>query len=173
MANNCETILETQRLSLRHFIPGDAKAMEGIFCDPEVMYYEDVESPEWVRGWLKRMIEEHYPTWGFGMWALEEKVSGEVVGYCGLSRFPDRCRPHEAELGYRLVRNRWGRGLATEAARPTCEFGLKTLGLSRVVAIIDPGNTASVRIAQKLAMRYQSEIMFDGYTHPDHVYVLP
>ncbi|MEM7223896.1 MAG: GNAT family N-acetyltransferase [Pseudomonadota bacterium] len=173
MAERFETILETERLLLRRFVPEDAKAMEGIFCDPEVMYFEDVESPEWVRAWLKRMIEECYPTWGFGMWAVQEKASGDVIGYCGLSRFPDRCEPHEAELGYRLMRKHWGKGIATEAVRPTCEFGLKVLGLSRIVAMIDPGNTASLRVAQKLGMRYQREVMFDGYTHPDHLFALP
>ena len=173
MADKSETILETKRLLLRRFNPQDAKAMEGIFCDPKVMYYGDVESPEWVHGWLKRMIEEHYPTWGFGMWAVEEREPGEVIGYCGLSRFPGRCGPDEAEIGCRLLRNRWGKGFATEAALSTCAHGLKSLGLSRIHAIIDPGNTASVRIAQRLGMRYESEIMFDGYTHPDHVYVLP
>ena len=175
MANqHHEAVLETQRLLLRHFVVEDASAIEAVFCDPAVMRYSDgVESPEWVQEWLTNMIHKCYPKWGFGAWAIEEKSARDVIGYCGLSRFPSRCGPDEAELGFRLVRNHWGCGYATEAALPTCDLGLRVLGLSRIVAIIDPDNIASVHVAQKVGMRYRREIMFDGYTHPDHLYVIP
>jgi RimJ/RimL family protein N-acetyltransferase len=170
-----ESILKTQRLDLRCFVAGDARAMEGVFCDPEVMYSSDngAESAQWVREFLTEMIEENYPQWGFGLWAVEERATREVIGYCGLSRCADRCGPDEAEIGYRLVKKHWRQGFATEAAAAVCEHGLKTIGLSRIVAIVEPDNVSSVHVLQKLGMRYQREIMFDGYTHPDHLYVIP
>jgi len=168
-------VTETERLVLRKFTVNDAQAMEAVFCDPEVMYSSDdgVESPEWVCNWINELIEKHYPSWGCGKWAIIEKETNEVVGYCGLSKHPDRCGPNEAELGYRLIKKKWGNGIASEAVGSVCEYGLKTLRLSRIIATVEPGNLASVRVLQKVGMRYESEIMYDGYTHPDHLYVTP
>ena len=167
-------IAETDRLALRHFIAGDATAMKAVFCDPGVMRYGDgVRTPEWVRTWIAAMIDTCYPNWGFGMWAVLEKATREVIGYAGLSRFPDRYRTDEAELGFRLARFHWGRGHATEAAAAIRDHGLRTLRLPRIVAIIDPDNLAAVRVAEKIGMRCEREIMLAGYTRPDRLYVIP
>lgn len=168
-AREHRVVVATERLVLRHFEATDAGAMESIFCDPDVMRFSDgVEDPQWVRTWLVKMIEECYPHWGFGLWAVEETQTGAVIGYCGL----EHCDVGEGELGYRLRRDRWGRGYATEAARATCELGLDGLGLKRIVALIDPANAASLRVVSKLGMQYEREVMLDGYTHPDQLYVL-
>ena len=111
-------VAETERLILRCFNAGDAEAMEVVFCCPEVMRYSDgMQSPEWVRAWIAEMIEAKGSGLGLNTWAIVEKSAGEVIGYCGLSRCPERCGADETELGYRLARARWGRGFASEAAR--------------------------------------------------------
>ncbi len=165
--------LSTERLILRHFSLFDCQPMNHIFGDPEVMHYGDgVHSQEWVQSWLQTCLDDQYPDWGFGPYAVIERTSGEVVGYCGLFYFPDVAGQTEIELGYRLARAWWGQGYATEAARAVRDYAFNTLGLKRLVAMIDPQNLASIRVAEKIGMRYEKEVMFPGYSHPDHLYVV-
>ena len=106
------------------------------------------------------------------MWAIVLKRDGAVAGYCGLSRFPDRCAAHETEIGFRLRRADWGRGFATEAAMAVRDHAFNQLRLSKLIATIDPANVASVRVAEKVGLRYERDVIFKGYDHPDHVYTL-
>ena len=164
-------IAETSRLMLRQFYFEDVEAMNAVFGDAEVMRYgEGVQSPQWVRSWISSWINEYYPRQGFGFWAVVIKETSNVIGYCGLSRFPGRCAADEAEIGFRLARSYWGRGIATEAAAAVRDHGFGSLHLPKIVAIIDPANVASIRVAQKLGLGYERDVMFDGYDHPDHVY---
>ena len=147
--------------------------MYRVFGDPEVMRFGDgVQTRQWVENWLRACLERYHQTWGFGPYAVLEKRSQDVIGYCGLFYFPDINGQPEVEIGYRLMHSAWGRGYATEAALAARDFAFNSLGIQRLVAIIDPSNTASIRVAEKIGMRYQTEVMLEGYTHPDHVYVI-
>jgi RimJ/RimL family protein N-acetyltransferase len=166
-------IVETARLVLRHFRISDLEAMLILFGDAEVMRYGDgAQSPQWVRSWLRRRLDEAHQHSGIGPWAVIEKASSETIGYCGLFYFPDINGQAETEIGYRLARPFWGRGYATEAARAVRDYAFSTLGISRLITIIDPHNVASIRVAEKIGMRYEQDVIFDGYTHPDHVYAI-
>jgi RimJ/RimL family protein N-acetyltransferase len=88
----------------------------------------------------------------FCLWKMLEKSSGAVIGFCGLQ--PLEGTP-EIEIGWWLARAQWGRGLATEAARSALRDGFERAGLSRIVAIAQPANGASIRIMEKLGMRYE------------------
>jgi RimJ/RimL family protein N-acetyltransferase len=166
-------IVATARLLLRQFHLGDAEAIGQVLGDAEVMKYGDgVKTAAWVREWITGWTDGLYVTWGFGMWAVVENSSGAVVGYCGLSRFPGRCALGETEIGYRLARANWGRGFSTEAARAVRDYAFDTLRLPRLVALIDPGNVPSIRVAEKIGMRYEHEAMLEGYDYPDRVYAL-
>jgi [ribosomal protein S5]-alanine N-acetyltransferase len=166
-------IVDTPRLILREFHLSDGDALTRVFGDAEVMKYGDgVKTQQWIKAWIARWIGELYTTWGFGMWASVEKSEGTVVGYCGLSRFPDRCSTHETEIGIRLERAYWGQGLATEAALAVRDYGLHTLRLPKLIAMIDPGNVASIRVVKKIGLHYEREVMLEDYDHPDHVYAL-
>ncbi len=166
-------ILETERLVLRHFHRFDDQAMYRVFGDAEVMRYGDgVQTETWVRAWLQKCLEKDYPEWGFGPWAVVEKQRRETIGYCGLFYFPDVCGQPEIEIGYRLARTFWGQGYATEAVLAVRDYGLNILCLPRLIAMIDPHNTASIRVAEKAGMRAEKDVMFEGYTHPDRVYVI-
>ena len=165
--------LTTERLFLRHFHTLDGEAMLRVFGDAEVMRFGDgVQTKEWVEAWLRTCLERYYRTWGFGPYAVVEQHSRDVIGYCGLFYFPEVGGQPEVEIGYRLARAAWGQGYATEAARVVCDFAFRTLGLPRLIAMVDPSNVASIRVAEKLGMQYEKEVMFEGYTHPDHVYVV-
>lgn len=166
-------IAQTERLFLRHFHILDQEAMFSIFGDAEVMRFGDgVQTKEWVKHWLTTCLERYYRQWGFGPYAVVERSSREVVGYCGLFFFPDVNGQPEIELGYRLARAKWGCGYATEAARAARDFAFQTLGVKRLIAMIDPMNDASIRVARKIGMLYEREVMFESYTHPDQVYVI-
>lgn len=143
-----------------------------IFGDPEVMRFGDgVQTQQWVEGWLQTCLES-YAVHGFGPYAVVEQSSGNMIGYCGLYYFSNVNGRPEVEIGYRLQRSAWGQGYAVEAARAARDFAFDTLDIERLIAIIDPGNLASIRVAEKIGMHYESEVMFEGYTHPDHVYVI-
>ncbi|HEY9792445.1 MAG TPA: GNAT family N-acetyltransferase [Candidatus Obscuribacterales bacterium] len=64
------------------------------------------------------------------------------------------------------------RGYGTEALTAVIRYAFDVLQLPRLIAMIDPENTASLRVAQKSGMKYEAEVMFEGYTHPDHCYVI-
>jgi RimJ/RimL family protein N-acetyltransferase len=167
------SIATTERLTLRHFHVLDLEPMVQVFRDPEVMRFGDgVQSKEWVRAWLHTCLEHYYQTWGFGPYAVAKKQDQSVIGYCGLFYFPDINGQPEVEIGYRLRRSAWGQGYATEAVRAVRDYAFHTLGLKRLIAMIDPSNVASIRVAEKIGMHHESEVMLEGYTHPDHVYVI-
>jgi RimJ/RimL family protein N-acetyltransferase len=146
--------------------------MYRIFCDAEVMRFSDgIQTKGWVHAWLHKCLER-YQTWGFGPYAVVEQSGQNVIGYCGLFFFPEINGQPEIEIGYRLARSAWGKGYATEAACAVRDFAFASLGIKRLIAMIDPSNLASIRVAEKIGMKYEKEVMFEGYSHPDHVYVI-
>lgn len=164
--------VQTERLALRHFSVLDLEPMLCIFGDAEVMRFGDgVQTSAWVQQWLLRCVEQ-YRRQDFGVYAVVERESGEVIGYCGLFFFPNIHGRAEVEIGYRLARVKWGCGYATEAATAVRDYAFQTLGVKRLIALIDPQNRTSICVAEKLGMRYESEVMLEGYMHPDHVYVI-
>lgn len=166
-------IARTERLFLRHFHIFDHELMFRVFGDTEVMRFGNgVQTKEFIQSWLMSCLDNYYRRWGFGPYAVVEHDSREVIGYCGLFFLPDVNGQPEIEVGYRLARAKWGHGYATEAAQAVRDFAFQTLGVKRLIAMIDPVNYASVRVAQKLGMQYEQEIMFDDYSHPDHIYVI-
>lgn len=115
----------------------------------------------------------HWEERGFGLWAAELKMTGEVIGYVGLavpSWLPEVLPV--VEVGWRLEPAHWGKGLATEGGKASLRHGFEVLGLDRIISICQPENTASVRVMQKLGMRHWRQT-----THPNvgvalHVYEL-
>lgn len=102
-------ITQTPRLVLRQFEADDARALEQVFGDPEVMRYgPGVQDSAWVRAWLRSCLQDLYPRLGFGPWAVVERSTGAVIGYCGLFHFPDLGGRPEVEVGYCLARRWWG-----------------------------------------------------------------
>jgi hypothetical protein len=166
-------IAETEQLILRHFHIADNDAMDCVFGDAEVMYYgRGVQTREWVRAWLRGCLEDYHQKWGFGLWAVVEKSSRDVIGFCGLTHFPDVGGQPETEIGYRLARAHWGRGYATDAARAVRDYSFGTLNLRRLISIIHPHNVASIRVAEKTGLTYEKDVMLEGYTRPDRVYAI-
>ena len=166
-------IIQTRRLVLRNFSLTDQEAMEALFGNPEVMFFGDgVQTSEWVGDWLEQRIHDARQHPERGLWAVTTANTDEAIGYCGLTYYPNIDGQGETEIGYRLARPHWGKGYATEAARAVRDYAFHQLGLTRLIAMIDPANAASIRVAEKLQLRYEKDVMLPGYTHPDRVYVV-
>lgn len=167
------TSLETERLILRPVLVSDQTALEAVFCDPEVMRYgPGAQSPDWVREWIQKCRADAEKNGGLRSWAVVIRTTDTVVGYCGLLHLPDLDGRPEVEIGYRLAQAHRGHGYATEAAAAVLKHGLEALALKRLVARVDPHNSASIRVVEKLGMRYEREVMLEGYTYPDRLYAI-
>lgn len=146
---NTDVVLQTQRMILRELSGADVLPLAQILSDPEVMRYS-------VRGVLSESATAEFVDWscqsyalhGFGPWAVVEKGSGELMGFCALNR-ENVDGVEEVEIGYRLAPRFWGQGYATEIARATLAYGFEHLGLASIIAIVQPANSASVRVIQK------------------------
>jgi len=144
-------IFESERLRCRRWQPTDV--------DPLLLVYGDAEAMRWVgdgapisqaecEAWLK-VTENNYRTRGYGMFALEERAAGQVVGFCGLVHPGGQ---QEAEVKYAFLRAYWGRGLATEAVKALLFYGATHHALTRVIATVAPENLASQRVLLKAGM---------------------
>ena len=116
-------------------------------------------------------MQANYAQRGYGLWAVVLRETDQPIGYCGLTYFPDINGRPEVEVGYRLARAHWGKGYATEAATAVKDWAFCDRKMERLIALIDPQNVASIRVAEKLGMVHEAEVMLEGYTHPDRVYV--
>src|SRR5437868_11868257 len=133
-------MLETERLLLREHTEDDAEAFHELNKDPEVTRYTGDGGPRTVEE-MRAILRTHpiadYARHGYGRWACVLKESGELIGFAGLKYLPEL---GEVDVGYRLRRNCWGRGLATEAARATLAYGFDRLKLERIIGLVDPDN---------------------------------
>jgi ribosomal-protein-alanine N-acetyltransferase len=157
-------ILETARLRLREFTAGDAEALEAVLGDPLAMqYYPAPFNRAEVDDWIRRNRARYFDP-GFGLWAMQLKASGELIGDCGCF-IRELHGDVEFELGWHVRRDLWGKGYATEAAQCCIQYAFSTLGAERVTALIRPENLGSCRVAEKNGMSCERVIFWRGYEH--------
>jgi RimJ/RimL family protein N-acetyltransferase len=151
----------SERLYYRPFRRSDAEAAFDFFGDPEVMEYSafgvhpNIErTAEMLAGFI-----DHNRRRGFGLWAVIERDTDELIGMAGLTEFD---KAGDLELAYRLRRDRWGRGYGTEAATAWVEKGFSTLGLPQIVAIVEPNHMVSKHILEKVGMRFVEQRTLHG-----------
>lgn len=145
------TILETERLRLRLFTLDDVRIMYRLSTDPDVIKYADTPAKDMAEA-KQRLIDGplfDYEKYGYGRFAVELKETGEVIGFCGIKYLPEIDLP---EVGYRYLKEYWGRGIGTEAAQACVEFARQDLKIKKLIALIMPENIASIRLAEKLGM---------------------
>lgn len=139
-------MIETERLLLRPLRVEDVDALVALHEDERVNQFVGTYSRQQALERLE-LIERQWAERGHGLCAVELKPSGEFIGRCGLKFWEVF---EEVELGWTLKAEVWGRGYATEAARACAEWGFTTLDSDYFTAMIRPGNTASVRVAERL-----------------------
>ena len=141
--------LETDRLVLRMFGNDDLDAYYAICSDLEVMeFIGQGKAMSRLDTWRQiAVMLGHWQLRGYGSWAIEEKASGKLVGRVGFIN-PEGWPG--LEIGWALARSSWRLGYATEAARAALQYGFQTFGFSRVISLIHPANTRSVRVSERL-----------------------
>ena len=153
--------LETPRLRLRAFTAGDLDAYFRMTSDPLTM--QTMKARHETREDAQRslaFLEDRWQRLGFGLWAAEEKASGDLVGRIGLLQPPGW---PGLEVGWLVARERWGEGFATEGARTSLDWGFATLDVDRILSLIAPDNRASIRVAEKLGERFDRSLEFQGH----------
>lgn len=157
-------VVETERLVLRLFTPDDAADNYRIYTDADNMKYMGrlPDSVEFERYHIRRHIADYYDRHGFGLWAVVLKEENRLVGRCGFLYQPVE-GGREIEVSYLIDKRHWGRGLATEAAGATVRLGFERYKFPRVVALINPENVASVRVAEKVGMKYERDVDFRDF----------
>jgi len=156
------------RLGFRTWRETDLPAFTALNTDPQVMrYFPAPLNPEASRALLKQ-LQAHYEVYGYTYFATELLDCKRFIGFIGL-KFQDYEAPFTpaVDIGWRLRRESWGKGYATEGARRCLEYGFETLGLSSVVATCPTGNVPSERVMQRIGMQKQGEFEHPGLReHP-------
>lgn len=151
-------ILETERLNLREIDQSDFRALCNILQDPNAMYaYEGAFSDEEVQEWLDRQILR-YKKWGFGLWAVILKETGEMIGQCGLTMQPWK-DGEVLEIGYLFNRAFWHKGYATEAAKACKRYAFEVLKAEEVCSIIRDTNISSQKVALRNGMTKKDSLV--------------
>jgi RimJ/RimL family protein N-acetyltransferase len=154
-------MLETPRLLLRQFRPSDFDALARLSADPEVMkYLGDGRPKSRAEAWL--MMASYLGHWelrGYGLWAVEDKATGEFVGRIGLLN-PEGWPG--LEVAWTLARERWGKGFATEGAKAALEYSFSVLKLDHVISLIHPDNAPSIRVALRVGEKLEGQVELFG-----------
>jgi RimJ/RimL family protein N-acetyltransferase len=160
----------TERLRLVRWAREHAAGLAAVNADAEVMRFLNGGVPltRVESGLVSDRVLEHWRTFGFGLWAVVERDGDDMLGFAGI------CHPlwfprwtAKVEVGWRLRRDAWGRGYATEAGREALRVGFEERGLEEIVAFVHTGNHASAAVARRLGMVHE-----DRVPHPDRPHEL-
>ncbi len=162
-------ILETERLTLRNWLDKDRDLFREINRDPKVMEFFPMrrshEECDELQERLRAMIEET----GYGFYALADRQTDEVMGFCGIARvaLPGILPKDSFEIGWRLATRFWGQGYVTEAGRALLHLAFNERHLAEIYAFAVKGNTRSIAVMQRLGMQQLDGRDFDHPSVPD------
>ncbi|QLE87112.1 GNAT family N-acetyltransferase [Shewanella sp. Scap07] len=158
-------ITETPRLIIRQFIMDDAQAVLYFNAPEEVNRYTGdaglCNSLEDAEGIINNVWLKEYAQYGFARWAVVEKASGKVIGFCG---FKFETRINAVDIGYRFHPDYWGKGYATEANQACIDYARAHLDIDQVFGEVLPDNHASAHVLKKLGMQFIRQYQDEGYT---------
>jgi ribosomal-protein-alanine N-acetyltransferase len=160
-------ILETERLLLRPLTPADLDALYMLYKQPELMRYITGQPRSYAKTQERLLIHiAEYEHYGFGLYAAILKTTGEMIGRCGLEPVHGAAG-FEGNMAWMFKQAYWGQGLATEFGRAMLAYGFDQLQLPRIFATADHRNVASIRVMQKLGMRFvhadDFEVEYEAY----------
>lgn len=162
------TILNTDRLRLEPIADQHFDGLQAMNRMPEVMRFLTgvPETPEQTRNMIG-VVQGRWAQYGFSWWAFIERETGRLVG-AGCIQYLGRDPANPHEIGWRLVPDKWGQGLASEAARAMAGWAFEALGARSLVAVCLPENVDSAKLMRKLGMRYRGEEAWYGRPHAVH-----
>jgi ribosomal-protein-alanine N-acetyltransferase len=152
----------TPRLTLRELESRDAPFICELLTDPGFLRYigdRGVRDLDSARRYIEQGPRASYAANGFGLWAVERRDTGAPIGICGLLK---RDTLDDVDIGYAMLAAQGGAGFALEAAEATLAWARDALGLRRVVAIVMPDNARSIRLLERLGMRFESHLPPDA-----------
>jgi [ribosomal protein S5]-alanine N-acetyltransferase len=156
--------IETARIVGERLAPEHEQELVTLLLDPRVARTmwspHETRTPEAVRAGLERKLR-HWERYGFGQWIFRDRATGAMVGRGGPQHTSVSGRD-EVEIGWVVVPERWGQGLATELAWASLEVVFGPLALSEVMAYTQPDNLASRRVMEKTGFAYEREFAVDG-----------
>ncbi len=167
--------ISTDRLVLRDIVEDDARLLFELDSDPEVMRYIGAGPTEDVE-WYRERIRTVYRAWQHHHWQgvrlVLDRASGDFLGWVfvrpatahGLAAEIGWTDPRAIEVGYRYHRSAWGRGIATEAARPLVQRALADPATAALVGCAMAGNAGSIRVLEKLGLERVGEVILPGMT---------
>jgi RimJ/RimL family protein N-acetyltransferase len=156
-------VLETERLVLRPLELRDAEFILELFNEPafiENVADRGLRNTEDAAEYLRNKILPSYEQFGFGFYLVELKHSGAPLGICGLLK---REALEDVDIGYAFLQKFCGNGYAYESAAAVMNYARSELGLQRIVAITAPGNHSSMKLLEKLGLRFDKMVHLPGY----------
>lgn len=153
--------IQTQRLTLRGFVPADIPALHKIVSQREVLRYFPRTEP-WERERVERWLNSqpvHWQTHGFGWYLVEQQATAQLMGWCGLRVLEDT---NEIEVLYLFDKPFWGQGFASEAARRCVEDGFRHYRLKLIIGLTLLGNIASQRVLEKSGLVFVHQAQYFG-----------
>ena len=151
--------IETERLLIRPFKMEDIEPSYAMNLDAAVNKYTGdggIVSKKEIERRIVENVFGDYEKYGFGRLAVEIKGENKFIGFAGLKYLDDL---DEVDLGYRFMKAYWGKGIATEAAQACVNLGFNTLDLKKLIAMVLPDNTPSIRVLEKLHFKFEKEII--------------
>jgi RimJ/RimL family protein N-acetyltransferase len=151
-------VLETRRLALRHFRSDDADFIVRLLNEPSFIEFigdKGVRTTEQANQYLLNGPMDSYDRFGYGLNMVELRETGEPIGMCGLVR---RENLDDADIGYAFLEQYWSNGYARESAEAVLDHARNMLGLERIVAIVTPENQSSIRLLEKVGLRFERMI---------------
>ncbi|MDI6023169.1 GNAT family N-acetyltransferase [Leucobacter sp. UT-8R-CII-1-4] len=166
-------LIDTPRLQLREMTANDLPALRAILQDEQTMTaYEGAFDEPMVLQWLQRMLDR-YREDGYGLWAVELRETGTMIGQCGLTK-QHILDADVVEVGYLFQRAHWGNGYAVEAARACRDYAFEFLDTDRVWAQVRDTNLASMNVAIRLGMTVRGRFVkhYRGVEMPHLVFAI-
>lgn len=157
--------IETPRLIIREIELTDVDDMFEIDSDPEVHKYisqSPIQTKDEILGYIA-MIQQQYKDNGIARWAVTDKITNEMLGWCGIKFYTDKLNSHKNfyEHGYRFKQKHWGKGLATESSKAVLDWAFKNLDTDKIYAITDLDNEGSIHVLTKLGFELKEVFQYD------------
>jgi [ribosomal protein S5]-alanine N-acetyltransferase len=164
-------ILETERLILRQMTVEDAEFIIELVNEAAFIRNigdKGVRTLDDARDYILSGPVASYAKFGFGLYVVELKETGAAIGICGLLK---RDALEDVDIGFAFLEEFWARGFAYESAAAVMEYGQHSLGLKRIVAITSPDNEGSIRVLEKIGLRFEKMIRMPGSDEDTRLFV--
>ena len=166
------TVLETERLTLRDASLGDAEFIVRLLNEPSFLRFigdRGVRTVDDAERYIAERLIESYVMNGYGLWIVERRESPAPIGLCGLVK---RDALPDADIGFAFVPEYWSNGYAFESASGVKEYAFSRLRLPRLLAVVNADNAASIRLLEKLGLRFERTIELSSKEPPVRLFAL-